>query len=119
MSHQRVYLDYIRDMLENAEKALRFVKEMSFKEFAEDERTIYAVIRAIEVIGEATRRIPKDLRNTYPEIPWREIVGTRDKLIHEYFGVNLPVVWRTVQEDLPILINQLKTVLDDYGYSSG
>ena len=119
MSHPRVYLDYIRDMLENAEKALRFVKGMSFEEFAEDERTIYAVIRAIEVIGEATRNIPKDLRDTYSEIPWREAAGTRDKLIHEYFGVNLPVVWRTVHEDLPILVNQLKNVLDDYGCSSG
>jgi len=118
MSQQRVYLDYIRDMLENAEKALQFVKGMSFDEFADDERTTYAVIRAIEVIGEAGRNIPKDLRDTYSELPWREMTGTRDKLIHEYFGVNLPVVWRTVQEDLPMLVKQLKNVLDDYGYSS-
>ena len=117
MSPRRVYLDYIRDMLENAEKALLFVEGMKFEEFAEDEKTIYAVIRAIEIIGEAVRKIPKDLQNTYPEIPWREIAGTRDKLIHEYFGVNLSVVWRTLREDLPSLVQQLKNMLDDYSYS--
>jgi len=105
MSKPRVYLDYIRDMLENAEKAMRFVQGMSFDEFANDERTIYAVIRAIEVIGEAGRKIPKELRDAYSELPWREMAGTRDKLVHEYFGVNLPVVWRTIKDDLPLSIS--------------
>jgi uncharacterized protein with HEPN domain len=115
MSHRRVYLDYIRDMIENAEKALLFVSEMNFEEFSQDEKTIYAVVRAIEVIGESARNVPEDLRNTYSEIPWREITGTRDKLIHEYFGVNLNVVWRTVKEDLPALVTQLTILLSDHG----
>jgi uncharacterized protein with HEPN domain len=118
MSQRRVYLDYIQDMVENAQKALFFIEGMNFEEFSTDEKTIYAVVRAIEVIGESVRNIPEDLRNTYSEIPWREIVGTRDKLIHEYFGVNLNVVWRTVKEDLPTLITQLTAILDDYGYTS-
>ena len=118
MSHPRVYLDYIRDMLESAEKALQFVEGMKFEEFVEDEKTVYAVVRAIEIIGEAVKKVPADLRDTYSEVPWREISGTRDKLIHEYFGVNSSVVWQTVQEDLPALVKQLKNILDNFDYSS-
>ena len=114
MSHPRVYLDYIRDMLDNSEKAFDFVKGMEFDKFVEDEKTVYAVLRAIEVIGEAARKIPKGLRETYSEIPWQDIAGTRDKLIPEYFGVNLSVIWKTVKEDLPLLIEQLKNLLDDF-----
>ena len=114
MSGERVYLDYVRDMLGSAEKALEFVNGMGYAEFVEDEKTQYAVVRAIEIIGEAAKKVSKDLRGTYSEIPWREIAGTRDKLIHEYFGVNVSVVWRTVQEDLPGLIEQLGKLLDDF-----
>jgi uncharacterized protein with HEPN domain len=115
MIADRVYLDYARDMLVNTQKALAFVDGMTYADFAKDEKTQYAVIRAIEVIGEAAKMIPDDLRGMYPEIPWREITGTRDKLIHGYFGVNLSVVWRTIQEDLPSLAEQLRTLLTDFG----
>ena len=119
MSSKRVYLDYIKDMLESAEKAIAFVGDMSYEEFSEDDKTTYAVVRAIEIIGEAAKKVPKDLRDSYVEIPWREITGTRDKLVHEYFGVNLAVVWRTVGEDLPPLVNQLRSILDDFLDESG
>ena len=116
MSREREYFDYIRDMLESSQKALEFVAGLDYAQFSADDKTSYAVVRALEIVGEAAKKIPLDVRESYVEIPWREIAGTRDKLIHEYFGVNLRVVWRTIQEDLPPLIEQLQTLLRDFGY---
>ncbi len=116
MNNERVYLDYVHDMLDSAEKAIRFVGEMQYEQFSADDKTVFAVIRAIEIIGEGSKKIPKEIQKDYSEIPWREIAGTRDKLIHEYFGVNLSVVWRTVHEDLPPLLKQLRGILEDFGY---
>ena len=115
MSKKRVYLDYVQDMLESAKKARGFISGMTYDEFAGDEKTQFAVVRALEIVGEAAKKIPTDLRRTYSEIPWREIAGTRDKLIHDYIGVNLAVVWRTVKDDIPALIKQLENLLDDFG----
>jgi len=89
---KREYVDYLRDMLENAERALDFVHGMEFEEFFEDEKSTYAVIRTLEVIGEAARHIPDEVRDANPEIQWREIAAMRNKLMHEYFGVNMKVV---------------------------
>ena len=105
---KRVYLDYLQDMLENADRAINFVKGMDYEGFVEDDKTVYAVVHAIEIIGEAARSIPEDVRAKYPEIPWRDVAGMRNKLVHQYFGVNMEVVWQTIHEDLPMLIASLK-----------
>ena len=108
---KREYEDYLRDMLENAEKALSFVQGMDYDGFCTDDKAVYAVIRAFEIIGEAARQIPENVRQSHPEIRWREIAAMRNKLTHEYFGINTKVIWRTVHEDLPVLIPLLKKIL--------
>jgi len=108
MSTDREYVDYLRDILDAVRHAQRFVQGMDFETFLSDDRTSFAVVRALEIVGEAAKKIPSGVREEYPAIPWREMAGVRDKLIHDYFGVDLQVVWRTVIEDLP----PLETVLD-------
>jgi len=113
MKDRRVYIDYLNDILEALEKCLQFTRGMDFDEFNADDKTAYAVVRALEVVGEAVKQIPQEMRNEYPEIPWREMAGMRDKLIHEYFGVNLLVVWQTIVDDVPSLIPAFKTILQN------
>jgi uncharacterized protein with HEPN domain len=108
---KREYADDLRDMLENAEKAVFFVEGMDYTGFCTDEKAVYAVIRALEIIGEAARQIPEEIRQANPEIQGREIIAMRNKLTHEYFGVNTKVIWRTVHEDLPVIIQRLKRML--------
>ena len=114
MSAERIFEDYLEDILEYAEKAHRFLAETpTLDDLKEDERTLLAVVRALEVVGEAAKRIPKDFRDRYPRIPWRGMTGMRDKVIHEYFGVDAAVVWRTVREDLPPLRESIAQALSN------
>ncbi|MEW6288077.1 MAG: DUF86 domain-containing protein [Chloroflexota bacterium] len=106
----REYADFFRDMLENAQRAIQFTEGMDYESFSKDEKTVYAVIRAVEIIGEAAANIPAKVHSEYPGIPWREIKGMRNKLVHHYFGVNMEVVWQTINEDLPMLIKELKSI---------
>jgi uncharacterized protein with HEPN domain len=105
-------------MLEHAEKAVHFVQGMAESDFRHDEKTIFAVIRALEVIGEAAKNIPEPIRNKYPHIPWRDVAGMRDKLIHHYFGVDLETVWKTVMKDLPLLRANLEAAIVQESRSS-
>jgi len=102
--------DYLNDLVEAAERAIEFTEAMTYKGFSKDEKTVYAVVRAIEVMGEAVKNIPGEVRDAYPAIPWREMAGMRDKLIHEYFGVDRSIVWQTVREDIPQLLPLLRVL---------
>ena len=112
MNQSRDCRDYLEDIRNAARKALQFVEGVAYEDFLADEKTVYAVVRALEIIGEATKRIPPDIRDRYPRIPWRSMAGIRDKLIHDYVGVNLEVVWRTLTEDLPPLLSTIERVID-------
>lgn len=104
---------YVRDILENMERAERFVVEMTYEEFVKEEMANFAVIRCIEIMGEAAKHIPDSVRDKYPKIPWRDIAGMRDKVIHFYFGVNLERVWLVVKEDIPQIKPHITKVLED------
>ena len=105
--------DYVQDVIESMDKAMIFIKDMSYDEFAQDEKTTFAVVRALEIIGEAIKNIPAEIRKVYPDVPWKAMAGMRDKLIHEYFGVNLEFVWETVKERIPIIKPVFEKILRD------
>ena len=100
MSRERAIRDYLEDILQAVTDARDFIRGLDYDAFVRDRKTVSAVIRCLEVIGEAVKKIPADVRSRRPEVAWSEAAGMRDKLIHEYFGVDLETVWLTVQEDL-------------------
>ena len=106
-------LDYLDDILEAVEKIERFTEGMDYAEFVEDSKTVDAVLRNFEVIGEAAKNIPEDVRQEYGDVPWSEMAGMRDKLIHGYATVELQIVWTTIQEELPTLGPQIESVRDE------
>jgi uncharacterized protein with HEPN domain len=110
---KRAYTDYLRDILDATEKAERFLADVSEEQFKANDEKVFAVVRALEIVGEAARAIPDDVRARYPTIPWREVAGTRDKLIHTYFVVDLKRVWETVKRDLPALREVVAKMLEE------
>ncbi len=101
MTRSREFLDYVADIQEAAENISQFIAGMTWTQFAQDQKTIYAVVRAFEIIGEAAKKVPPSVRKRHAKVPWKQMAGMRDKLIHEYFGVNYQVLWKTAQEDIP------------------
>lgn len=101
-------LAYIEHILDCIRKIKEFSEGLSFKEFSINELVQDAVIRNIEIIGEASKKISTDTKQVYFDVPWKEIAGMRDKLIHDYLGVDFEVVWRTIKEDVPMLEKQIR-----------
>jgi uncharacterized protein with HEPN domain len=108
---KRDYGDYIQDILDSINDIKDFVAGMSFDQFTRDRKTINAVIRSIEVIGEAAKRISQSLRSKHPEIPWKKMAGMRDKMIHEYAGVDIEILWKVATEELPLLTSPMQNIL--------
>ena len=108
---KREIKDYILDVIDALDKAMIFTHDISYDKFMKDDKTIFAVIRALEIIGEGVKKIPPKIRERYPEIPWKDMAGMRDKLIHEYHGVKVDIVWVTVKEELPPLRPAFENIL--------
>lgn len=99
----RTSRQYLHDILNSAETIERLVSGMSLDEVTADERTLLALMMSFTIIGEATKNIPQSLRNKYPQLPWKNIAGMRDKIVHEYFQTNFKILWQTIQIDIPQL----------------
>lgn len=104
---------YINDVIENISLAEEFVKQLDYQAFVADKEKNYAVVRCIEIIGEAVKNVPEAVRLRYPDIPWRKMAGMRDKVIHSYLGVDYRIVWQVVNHDLPALKKHFKQIADE------
>jgi len=103
----------VRHALDAANKAIEFLKGKSRADLAKNEMLSLAIVRLLEIVGEASVGIDAEFRNQHPQIPWKEMTALRNRLIHGYFDINLDIVWKTVAEDLPPLANALEKLLDE------
>jgi uncharacterized protein with HEPN domain len=102
---------YLEDILTSGAKVIRYTQGMSFEEFIADERTFDAVVRNLQIIGEAVKNIPSQIRDRYTEVEWRKIVGLRDILAHAYFSLENETLWDIVQNKVPPLLEQVQRIL--------
>ena len=109
---KRYFYDYINDILSECKYLIERSSKITFEEFEKNEDLRRAFIRSLEVIGEATKKIPTEIKHKNPRIPWKEMAGMRDKLIHDYFGVDYDIIWQTVIEDIPLLKVEIENLLE-------
>jgi uncharacterized protein with HEPN domain len=110
----REFLDFVEDILDAMNKAEILLAEVSYSQFETDFRINFAVVRALEIIGEAAKRLPEDLRRRYPDIPWKGMAGMRDRNIHGYDNVDHQIVWEVVKRDIPQIRPKLERILIEY-----
>ena len=110
---ERSYRAFVADALRNLELALEFAGDEGFAAFEKDHRSQYAAIRALEIVGESVKRVPDEVKERYPDIPWRSMEGMRDRLIHGYDIVNLGLVYKTCHETAPVVAAALNVLLEN------
>jgi uncharacterized protein with HEPN domain len=110
---KRDFEAFLYDILEHMNDIINFTKDMGYEEFSNNKAIKYAVVRCLEVIGEAVKNIPFELREKYSHIPFKELAGMRDRLIHQYFGVDYVVVWETAKYEIPILKKEIEKILKE------
>ncbi|MDP3732570.1 MAG: DUF86 domain-containing protein [Candidatus Omnitrophota bacterium] len=105
-------VEFLSDIQEAMKRIMSYIGKMSYKKFLQDTRTQDAVVRNLEIIGEAVKNVSGNLKKRYLQIPWKELAGVRDRLIHHYFGVNYDIVWAIVKQELPQSILGIKEILN-------
>ena len=114
---RRIFFDYLTDICDALGKCMEFTEGMTFEQFKKDEKTAYAVIRALEIAGEAAKNVPDEWKADHPDIPWKEMAGMRDVLIHQYFGIDYSVIWKTISQDIKQIFPLFQKMLEDAGNS--
>ena len=104
---------YLRDIIEAIDDIESFVKGMTFDAFKRDKKTFAACVRNIEIMGEAVKNLPEDLKDEHDDVPWREVAGMRDKVVHAYFGVSHEIVWKTIHTRFPEFRERIKGILTE------
>ena len=113
MTYSRDSTQFLLDILGSIDDIEDFIKGIEFNEFSGDKKTIYAVMKSLEIIGEAAKNISDTLKNEYSEVPWKFMAGIRDKVVHGYFVVDLPIIWSTIKKDVPSLKEPIEHILED------
>ena len=116
---KRKDIDLIQDIKESIERIVSYTHDIEYGDFTQDNKTQDAVIRNIEIMGEAAKALSEKVKKDNSDIPWKNIAGTRDKLIHAYFGVNVDIVWSIVKEEIPELFPKVKSILQDMKEKNG
>jgi uncharacterized protein with HEPN domain len=107
----------LNDICQAIDRIEQYIENLSFDAFSEDQKSVDAVVRNLEIIGEAANRFPDELKEKYSEIEWYKVVGLRHRIVHEYFGVDLEIIWQILQKDLPELKHKIMQIMSDEGAS--
>jgi uncharacterized protein with HEPN domain len=105
--------DYLLDIIDSIDDIENFTENLTYEQFVKDRKTLNAVVRSIEIIGEAAKQLPNEVKAKYNTLPWKEITGMRDKLIHAYFGMDTETIWETVHKNIPTLKQTIQKLLKD------
>lgn len=110
---QRQLSEFLQDILDTIADIEIFTENVELEAFQANREKVLAVVKSIEILGEAVKKVPDDIRNQYPDIPWKSIAGMRDVLVHEYWGIDVNIIWATVQEGLPPLKATIAEIATD------
>ncbi|MCX4274584.1 MAG: DUF86 domain-containing protein [Candidatus Gastranaerophilales bacterium] len=105
---------FLKDIKNSLDKIFKYTDNIEFEDFINDDKTKDAVERNFEIIGEAVKNLPADFKSKYPNIPFRQIAGMRDKLIHDYFGIDYEIIWKTIQDKLPEFKQNIEDLIEKH-----